>query len=83
MTEIVKAIEHLMEFMKAQVKERKAVIGSTAPSEQYAGTTQIDAFTMPVKANEDDDRVDTTDHPSTILFLFWTLLSLRCRLAMS
>ena len=45
MAEIVEADEHLMEFMKAQVKERKAVIGSTAPSERNAGTTQADAFT--------------------------------------
>ena len=44
MTEIVEADEHLMELIKAKVKERKAVIDSTAPSEQYAGTTQIDAF---------------------------------------
>ena len=54
MTEIVEADEHLKEFMKAQVKERKAVISSTAPSEWDAGTTQADAFTMLVKANEDE-----------------------------
>jgi hypothetical protein len=45
---------NLMEFTEAQVKERKAVIGSTAPSERNAGTTQTDAFTMLVKANDDE-----------------------------
>ena len=54
MTEIVEADKHLMEFMKAQVRERKAVIGSIAPSEQKASTTQTDAFTMLVEANEDE-----------------------------
>ena len=52
MAGIVEADEHLMEFTEAQVKERKAVIRSTAASEQYAGTTQTDAFTMLVKAND-------------------------------
>jgi hypothetical protein len=33
----VEADELLTEFMKAQVRERKAVIGSTAPSERKAG----------------------------------------------
>ena len=54
MTEIVEADEHLMEFMKTQVKERKAVIGSIPPSERKAGTIQTDAFTMLVAANEDE-----------------------------
>jgi hypothetical protein len=54
MSELVEADEHLMEFMKTQVKERKAVINSTAPSERKAGTLQADAFTMLVKANEDE-----------------------------
>jgi len=54
MSDIIEADEHLMEFMKTQVRERKAVIGSTAPSEWKAGTIQADAFTMLVKANEDE-----------------------------
>ena len=54
MSEILEADEYLMEFMKSQVTERKAVIGSTAPSERKAGTIQSDAFTMLVKANEDE-----------------------------
>ena len=55
MSEIAEADEHLMEFMKTQVTERKAVIGSTAPSEHKAGKLlQADVFTMLVKANEDE-----------------------------
>ena len=55
MSEIAEADEHLMEFMKTQVRERKAVIGSTAPSEHKAGKQlQADVFTMLVKANEDE-----------------------------
>ena len=54
MSELVEADEHLMEFMKTQVRERKAVIGSTAPGERHAGTIKVDAFTMLVKANEDE-----------------------------
>ena len=55
MSELLEADEHLMEFMKSQVRERKAVIGSTTtPSERKAGTIQADAFTMLVKANEDE-----------------------------
>lgn len=54
MSELVEADEHLMEFMKTQVRERKAVIGSTAPSERKAGAIQADVFTMLVKANEDE-----------------------------
>ena len=54
MSELVEADEHLMEFMKTQVRERKAVIGSTAPGERNAGTIKADAFTMLVKANEDE-----------------------------
>lgn len=54
MSELLEADEHLMDFMKIQVRERKAVIGSTAPSERKAGSIQADAFTMLVKANEDE-----------------------------
>jgi len=54
MTEIAEADEHLMEFMKSQVRDRKVVIGSTAPSERNTGTTQTDAFTMLVEASEDE-----------------------------
>ena len=55
MSEIAEADEHLMEFMKTQVRERKADIGSTAPSEHKAGKQlQADVFTMLVKANEDE-----------------------------
>ena len=54
MSELLEADEHLMEFMKTQVNGRKAVIGSTTPSEGKAGTIQADAFTMLVKANEDE-----------------------------
>ena len=54
MSELVEADEHLMEFMKTKVRERKAVIGSTASGERNAGTIKVDAFTMLVKANEDE-----------------------------
>ena len=91
MTEIVEADEHLMEFMKAQVRERRAVIGSTAPGERNADTTQTDAFTMLVKANEDeggkfklnDEELVRWTFLQAFFFFFGTLLSLRCRLAMS
>ncbi|KAF8816637.1 cytochrome P450 [Phlegmacium glaucopus] len=53
MTETLKADEHLMEFMKTQVKERKAEIGSMALGN--ASTTETDAFTMLIEANEDND----------------------------
>ena len=43
MTYILEADEHLREFMKAHVKERKAEIGSMA---RNAGPTETDAFTM-------------------------------------
>ena len=46
MTHILEADEHIMEFLKAHVKERKADIGSMAPSDRNAGTTETDAFTM-------------------------------------
>ena len=80
MTEIVEADEHLMEFMKAQVRERRAVIGSTAPGERNADTTQTDAFTMLVKANEDEggkfklddeELVRWTFLQPFVLFSFW------------
>ena len=54
MTETVEADEYLMEFLKAQVKERKAEIGSRAEGERKADTNQSDAFTMLVEANEDE-----------------------------
>ena len=38
------------------MRERKAVIGSTASGEQKEGTTQIDASTMLVKANESEGK---------------------------
>ena len=61
MSELIDADKYLMEFMKAQVRERKAVIGSTAPGERKAGTTQTDAFTMLVKANEDEGKFKLDD----------------------
>jgi len=51
MKEIFEADKHLMEFMKTQVKERKAEIGSMAPGSRKSET---DAFTMLVEANEDE-----------------------------
>lgn len=54
MTEILEADEHLLEFMKDQVKERKAEISSRASSDRNTGTTKTDAFTMLVEANEDE-----------------------------
>ena len=75
MREILEADEHLMEFMKAQVRERKAVIGSMAPSERKAGTTQSDAFTMLVKANEEEGKLKLNDEElvrwTFIQFLFF------------
>ena len=49
MTEAVEADGHLMEFMKTQVKKRRAEIGSIAPSDG-----KKDLFTMLVQANEDE-----------------------------
>ena len=94
MSELLEADEHLMEFMKSQVRERKAVIGSTtAPSEREAGTIQADAFTMLVKANEDEGGKLKLDDEElvrwtllSISFFFFaleTLLNLRCRSAIS
>ena len=82
MKEIVEADEHLIEFMKAQVMERKAVIGSIAPSERKAGTTQTDVFTMLVKANEDEGKLKLNDEELVRWaffqsFFLETLLSLR------
>jgi len=54
MTEVLEADGHLMEFMKTQVKERKAEIGSAAPRNAYLDTTETDAFTMLVEANENE-----------------------------
>ena len=75
MTEIAEADEHLMEFMEAQVRERKVVIGSTAPSEQQAGAIQTDAFTMLVRANEDEGAKFKLDDEElvrwTLSFFFW------------
>ena len=87
MSELVEADEHLMEFMKTQVRERKAVIGSTAPSERKAGAIQADVFTMLVKANEDeggklkldDEELVRTELSFNHLFLE-TLLSLRLQI---
>ena len=74
MSELLEADEHLMEFMKTQVRERKAVIGSTtAPSEREAGTIQADAFTMLVKANEDEGGKLKLDDEELVR---WTLLSI-------
>ena len=70
MSEILEADEHLMEFMKTQVRERKAVIGSTAPSERKAGTIQADAFTMLVRANEDEGEKLKLDDEELVR---WTL----------
>lgn len=51
MREAVEADGHLMEFMKTQVKERRAEIGSIAPSDRKI---ENDLFTMLVQANEDE-----------------------------
>ena len=93
MKEVLEADEQLTEFMKAQVRERKAVLGSTAPSEQNASTTQTDVFTMLVKANEDEGGKFKLDDEelvrwtllriSSFFLCFGTLLNLRYRLAMS
>jgi cytochrome P450 len=55
MIHILEANEHLMEFMKARVKERKAEVGSMAPSDRNANTTETDALTTLVEANEDGE----------------------------
>ncbi|KAF8815129.1 cytochrome P450 [Phlegmacium glaucopus] len=52
MTELSTADESVMEFMKTQVKERKAEIGSMALGKP--STTETDAFTMLIEANEDN-----------------------------
>ena len=54
MKEVYEADGYLMEFMKAQVKERKAEISSMAPGGRKSGMTEIDAFTMLVEANEEE-----------------------------
>jgi hypothetical protein len=54
MTHILEADERLRDFMKVQVKERKADIGSMVSSDRNARTTETDAFTMLVEANEDE-----------------------------
>lgn len=55
MTEVLEADNQLMEFMKSQVKERKAKIGSMAPSDRKAGAAETDAFTLLVEANENEE----------------------------
>ena len=54
MTHILEADERLRDFMKVQVKERKAEIGSMISSDRNAGMIEADVFTMLVEANEDD-----------------------------
>lgn len=54
MTEIVEADECVMKFMKAQVKERKAELGSSVTSNHRKA--EADAFTMLVEANENEDK---------------------------
>jgi cytochrome P450 len=90
MAEILDADEHIMEFMKTQVRERKAEVGSTIPTERKAGTTQSDVFTMLVKANEDEGGKYKLDDDEVVrwtflqsLFFCETLFNLRYRLAMS
>ena len=41
MSEVLEANEQLMEFMKAQVREQKTVLGSTAPSKQNAALFKL------------------------------------------
>jgi hypothetical protein len=87
MSEIIEADEQLMEFMKIQVRERKEVIGSTAPSERKAGNVQTDAFTMLVRANEDEGgKLKLEDEELVRIYLppsREALLSMQCRLAIS
>ena len=78
MKDIIEADEHLMEFMKTQVMERKAVIGSIAPNERKAGTTQTDIFTMLVKANEDEGKLKLDDEELVRLDIPSFLLSFFC-----
>ena len=47
--------EHLMEFMKAWVKEWKAEVGSMAPSDRNTSTSETNALTTLVEANEDGE----------------------------
>jgi hypothetical protein len=54
MTHIVESDEHLREFMKAHVKERKADVGSMTLNDWDVDTTETDVFTMLVKANKDE-----------------------------
>ena len=54
MTHILEADERLRDFMKVQVKERKAEVGSMVSSDRDVRTTEADAFTMLVEANEDE-----------------------------
>ena len=90
MTEVLEADEYLIEFMKAQVRERKAVIGSKTPSERKADSIQNDVFTMLVRASEDESGKFKLDDEELvrwtlppISFFLETLLNLQCRLAMS
>ena len=86
MTEVLEADEYLIEFMKAQVRERKAVIGSKTPSERKAGSIQTDVFTMLVRSNEDESgklKLDdeelvrrwTLPPISSFFLFFWKLYS--------
>lgn len=52
MTEVAEGDEYLMEFMKAQVRDRKADVSSKTPGERKAAQTDI--FTMLVEANEEE-----------------------------
>ena len=54
MTHALEADEQLRKFMKAQVEERKAEIGSMISSGRNAGMIEADTFTTLVEANEDD-----------------------------
>ena len=83
MSEIIEADEHLIEFMKTQVRERKEVIGSKALGERKAGD---DAFTMLVEANEDEAgklKLDDEELVRIFSFNLFNLLTLPCRLAIS
>jgi len=54
MTEVAEGDEYLMEFMKAQVRDRKVDVSSKTPGERKADTTQTNIFTMLVEANEEE-----------------------------
>ena len=54
MTHILEADEYLMKLPRAKVNEQKAEVGSMTPSNQNAGEIEANAFTMLVRANEDE-----------------------------